>query len=194
MTQVLKTCLKLFFGGPGKFDFRTRITLNVKPDCHPLVFARFGVLIQDADAHARSCGWRGAQSTKACPLCTNIVKKGSAIAGHGFSRSLTTINTADFKPLTQGLFNAFQHNLRTTAVAGDLATLAKLEKDYGFNYCEDGWLQDLDLSSDFVHVVAFDWMHCFVENGVFNGELEGLLDRLQPYGFGCHRLHQYLQK
>ena len=61
MTQVLNTCLKLFFGGPGKIDFRKGITLNVKPDCHQLVFARFGMLMQDADAHARSCGWRGGE-------------------------------------------------------------------------------------------------------------------------------------
>ena len=41
------------------------------------------------------------------------------------------------------------------------------EQDFGFKWNPHGWLQDTDLDVQPVRVLAFDWMHCWCDNGVY---------------------------
>ena len=83
MGQVFKVYNKMFFDLDSGCDFRNGIALNVpnkdRTSDRTVVFAELGMLVQDADAHARVLDWKGSSGTKCCPLCLNIVKKGSAL-------------------------------------------------------------------------------------------------------------------
>ena len=80
MGQVFKVYNQMFFSLADGCDFRHGVMLNVPSnDQRSLVFAELGMLIQDADAHAVVLDWKGAGGVKCCPLCLNIVKKGSVL-------------------------------------------------------------------------------------------------------------------
>ena len=51
------------------------------------------------------------------------------------------------------------------------------EQDFGFKWNPHSWLQDPGLNVPAMQVLAFDWMHCWCENGVWELELGGLPGR-----------------
>ena len=109
----------------------------------------------------------------------------------GFMLPIDTIDTTKFKPNTNALFRAMQAKLKSMK---DDPGLEQKEQDYGFHFFENNWLQDESYSTTFMDTFAYDWMHAYVENGVFDTEMHELQTNLQKHGYGCKSLNTYLEK
>ena len=80
MAQVFKVYMNMFFNLADGCDFRKGVGLNVESApttaasapttaaSRSLVFAALAMVVQDAEAHALTFGWRGASSTSASCL------------------------------------------------------------------------------------------------------------------------------
>ena len=67
-----------------------------------LVFDELAMLVQDAEAHAYALGWKGAGSTKCCPLCLKIVGKHTKLVGDptGGTIPVYTTDTSRFRMMS----------------------------------------------------------------------------------------------
>ena len=75
----------------------------------------------------------------------------------------------------------------------DPALLYEKEQDFGFKWNPDSWLNDTELDVRPMRLLAFDWMHCWCENGVWELEFAACLNELSKHGHGGRQLHAYLQ-
>ena len=89
-------------------------------------------------------------------------------------------------------FRSMQHRLNQLALHHPWELNAK-EQDFGFKWIPDSWLQDTELAVRPMRVLAFDWMHCWCENGVCELELAACMGELSKHGHGGRQLHSYLQ-
>ena len=87
-----------------------------------------------------------------------------------------------------------QSRLRDLALAGQWTMLQSKQKEYGFKYNPHSWLQDEGLDVKAMDVIAFDVMHCWCQNGVWEIELGAFMDVLSKHGYGGRQLHVYLQQ
>ena len=196
MSQVYRCFLQMFFGKPcGGHNFRIGVLFNIpnRESFKRLVFAHLKMLLQDADAHARTNEWKGSSGGKCCAVCFRICKKNSILLPDptGFLLPLDTTDMSKIVPTTNTTFRSMQANL--AAVSGDEAALCQKEKDYGYKYNQYNWLQDPDLNHNFMDIFAYDWVHCYVENGVWDTEFKACIAELQPHGYGCNSCNDYLQ-
>ena len=163
MGQVFKVYNHMFFSLADGCDFRHGVMLNVPSnDQRSLVFAELGMLIKDADAHALVLDWKGSSGVKCCPLCLNIVKKGSVLERDptGSMKPLWTTDVNDFKLNTDRMFRSMQRRLADIALNYP-GQLFLTEQNYGYKYNPHSWVQDTGLDVQVIKVVAFDWMHCW---------------------------------
>ena len=128
-----------------------------------LVLVDLGMVVQDVGAHMRVLDWRGPSGTKCCPLCLNIVKKGSTLerGPTGSMKPHWTTDVNDFKLDSDRMFRAMQRRLADIAL-NHLAHLDMKEQDFRLKYIRHSWLQDPGLDVQPIKVFAFDWMHCWV--------------------------------
>ena len=91
------------------------------------------------------------------------------------------------------MFRTMQRRLHQLALH-DPGELGLKEQDFGYKYNPHSWLQDPGLDVQAIKVFAFDWMHCWVEGGVWDVELCALMGKLAPHGYGGRHLHAYLQR
>ena len=56
------------------------------------------------------------------------------------------------------------------------------EQDFGFKWNPHSWLNDLGLNVQPLRLLAFDWMHCWCENGVWEVEFGACMDELSRHG------------
>ena len=176
----------MFFHLRDGCDFRTGVTLNVPPAAkapatassapataaardRSLVFADLAMAVQDAEAHQCAFGWKGASSIKCCPLCLNIVSKNSKLARDptGGTIPVYTTDTSRFLLMSYKTFRSMQHRLNQLALHHSAGELNAKEQDFGFKRNEHSWVCDPVLNVNPMKVLAFDWMHCWCENGVW---------------------------
>ena len=209
MGQLLKVYMNMFFNLEDGCDFRKGVGLNVQlaesaqapAESAPtlqgrsLVFADLAMVVQDAEAHALAFSWRGAGSTKCCPLCLNIVSKNCKLVRDptGGTIPVYTTDTSRFRRISDRTFKAIQHRLQQLALHHPASELFAKEQDFGFRWTPNSWLHDTELAVRPMRVLAFDWMHCWCENGVWELELAACMNELSKHGHGCRQLHVYLQ-
>ena len=159
------------------------------------MFADLAMVVQDAEAHALAFGWRGAGSTKCCPLCLNIVSKNCKLVRDptGGTIPAYTTDTSRFRRISDRTFKAMQHRLHQLALHHPASELFAKEQDLGFRWTPNSWLHDTELAVRPMRVLAFDWMHCWCENGVWELELAACMNELSKHGHGGRQLHVYLQ-
>ena len=126
---------------------------------------------------------------------TILSRKGSTLERDpkGSMKPLWTTYVHDLKLNNDGLFRAMQRRLAYIAL-NHPAQLEKTQEDFGFKYNPHSWLQDQGLDVQPIKVFAFDWMHCWVEGGVWDAELCGVMHVLAPYGCVSRKLHPYSQR
>ena len=95
--------------------------------------------------------------------------------------------------MNNATFRSIQSRLRDLAETATQTELHSKEQDLGFKWNPDSWLQDSGLDVQAMKVLAFDWMHCWCENGVWEIEFGACMDLLSPHGHGGRQLHAYLQ-
>lgn len=198
MGQLFKIFNELFFGRPHAADLRLGVQLpypsmSVDPE-FKLVFGGVDMLIQDGDAHAAVLDWRTAGGTKPCFKCLNIVKKNSKYQGDttGTYKPLWTLDTAELKLNNDRLFGAMLRRLRYEG-ENNPDGLGDMEKEYGFNLNIHSWLHSPGLDIKPMKIACYDSMHCSVEGGFWDEELECCVGRLSKFGYGSASLHSYLQ-
>ena len=89
-------------------------------------------------------------------------------------------------------FDSMQQRLNQLALHHP-GELKEKEQTFGYRWFPDSWLHDKELAVRPMRLLAFDWMHCWCENGVWELELAACMDRLYKHGHGCQQLHRYLQ-
>ena len=212
MAQMFKVYTKMFFNLADGCDFRIGVTLNVPPAAsapataasapataasaqdRSLVFADLAMVVQDAEAHAFVFGWKGASSIKCCPLCLNIVGKHCNLVRDptGGTIPVYTTDTSRFRLMSDKTFRSMQQRLHQLALHHP-GELKANEQDFGFKWAPHSWLQDTELDVRPMRVLAFDWMHCWCEKGVWELELDACMHELSKHGHGGRQLHSYLQ-
>ncbi len=103
-----------------------------------------------------------------------------------------TTDTRRFRPMRDNTFRELQMRLKYVAEHQPGALAAK-EQLLGFRYNPHSWLQDETLNVRAMRILAFDWMHCWCEKGVWELEFGACMDVLHRHGHGSQRLHEYLQ-
>ena len=158
------------------------------------VFADLAMVVQDAEAHQCAFGWKGASSIRCCPLCSNSVSKHSKLVADptGGTIPVYTTDTRRFRPMSDATSRSMQNRLHQLALHHPELLKAK-ESDFGFKWSQHGWLQDTGLDVRPMRVIAFDWMHCWCEKGVWELELAACMDKLSKHGHGGRQMHSYLQ-
>ena len=200
--QIFKVYNKMFFS--EGFDFRKGILLNVprspaaSAQAHDfsLVFADLKMVVQDAEAHALAFNWKGAGSTKCCPLCYNVVSKNCnmVLDPTGTTIPVYTTDTSRFKLTSNKTFRAMQNRLKDFAMHHTQTALASKEQDFGFKYNPHSWLQDEGLDVKPMEVIAFDIMHCWCQKGVWEIEFGACMESLSKHRHGGRQLHAYMKR
>ena len=79
----------------------------------------------------------------------------------------TSKNKSRFRLMSDKTFRSMQHRLHQPALHQGRELKVK-EQDFGFKYIPHSWLQDTELDVRPMRVLAFDWMHCWCEKGVWD--------------------------
>ena len=69
-----------------------------------------------------------------------------------------------------------------------------MAKDLGYNYAKESWLQAADLEPKMVSTFQWDWMHCYVADGIFVWEFREMMMRLKDHGLGGKEFNGYLRR
>jgi hypothetical protein len=196
MSQVFKVLLRLFFGKPDGHDLRDGVVLPIPGDSsHRLIFGSLGLLVQDERAHKEATYMKGASGNKICGLCQNVIRHRCSILPDptGFCIPATCFEMDKIVPQTDATIKAIQRRLRAVAASGTHAELEKVQRDLGYVFSPDGFLQDTDLDINLVSAFMWDWMHVYVSDGVFSSELKELMCCLGRAGLGGNSFNTYLQ-
>ena len=105
---------------------------------------------------------------------------------------MTTLDKSAFKLHTDVGFAAMQRRLKEVARDSPLQ-LDDLEEDFGYKYNKHGRLQDRELEIRLATIYGLDWMHIYLEGGIFDTELRECLKILGRVGHGTTELHYFLQ-
>ena len=129
MGQLFKVYMNMFFNLADGCDFRIGVTLSVPPAAsapataasaqdRSLVLADLAMVVQDAEAHQYAFGWKGAGSTKCCPLCVNIVSKNCNLVRDptGGTIPVYTTDTSRFRLMSDKTCRSMQHRLHQLAL------------------------------------------------------------------------------
>lgn len=147
-----------------------------------LMFARLGVVIADEAALKMMIDAKGASGLRPCPLCKNVVMKGSGLATHDPTNYLVELTCCDpgrFDRATdRDLFDAMSL-LKEARATSTKKHFSELQRSVGFNYNEFGILSDVSLLPLVrpATTLRFDPMHCVLSNGVASVEVHLFLQR-----------------
>lgn len=191
MSEYMKGALSHFLSG------RFGIRLQIDNDFH-FKFLEISMCIADEGALKEVFSFKGASGRQICPLCHGIVAETSEL--HQFSSTVvpsTSTNVNDWRLATdQSIRNTLQW-LHSNYNVVTQKEFENMTKSCGWNYVPTGLLgtgEMDDLRIGVVSTLQFDWMHCFVVNGVWNAEVGALLVGLKTAGFNQNILHNFLQQ
>eukprot|EP00959_Pyramimonas_sp_CCMP1952_P474958 9503939-Pyramimonas_sp.AAC.2 len=194
MAELMKHCLKLFFGRPDQADLRSGVHLDIGEDNPRFVVGSLSIVVQDERAHKFGFAVKGVAGHKLCALCQNACSYWSHLLpdSTGFLASSDEVDITKFRPHTHASITGIQMRLKQLAEAGDKQELDNKQVLFGFLYCPTGVLQDRDLDVNLADVWAWDWLHTYFQGGVFTVEARALFTRLAPYRLGGKEFSEYL--
>lgn len=194
LSVFLKHMLLTFFNGP---DFRKGLSLRWGERVQ-MLFASLQIVIADESALKSLWCIKGASGTIGCLYCRNVVMRSSQLDRHDPSGTLVSATCLDVSKFQQHSDNSlfetidFLVSKRPTMLN---TPFGKLEQSVGISLCIDGILMCPELRAIVrpISCTMFDWMHCYLVNGIFNIECGFLLHRLHKAGFTAKRLHDHFQ-
>eukprot|EP00959_Pyramimonas_sp_CCMP1952_P475064 9503997-Pyramimonas_sp.AAC.1 len=174
----MRHVLKLFFGRPSKADLRDGIMLKLEGESAArLVRGGLSIMLADERAHKFSLECKGSGGHKVCMLCKNVINTSSTrcpTGVGGYMVPMTETDVTKFELQTASSIRGIQALLRQRSLVSPGA-LKDLQSNIGFNYVETGMLQDPFLNIDVPAVVAWDFMHLYLCDGVFTVEFKALM-------------------
>lgn len=196
-SQILKKVCDLFVTQPS--DIRLGVGL---PGLHgtKFVFGKVAVVLGDEAALKQLWSNKGSSGTFCCMFCQNVVNHLLGLAEHDNTGRLIS-------SCSPSLHNAVLHTDRSVIdaarhLANEMPRLRKgafedLEKQLGLTWVDHGALWDhtfLTRVGGPISMTSFDWMHCYLVNGLFNSEASSLLGVLQSeHGLGLKELVAYMK-
>jgi hypothetical protein len=179
-SQLATLALRMFKGAGdlNYFEMPMEITerLRIRFD--------FACFLNDADEHYNVCMAKGAQGTKPCPCCMNVVGRvqpAEVLPGSGLVHFTSTdcqrmipYSSEDLRALIAFLGEQIATGLSSTEVR-------KLTQLAGFSYSPYHLLMsDMALHADLPESIYWDWMHTILSSsGVAQYELNQLLRRIR---------------
>ena len=192
LSCIYKHGLRLFFGRPSGIDARDGVVMQVAgQSC--LWFAKFFMSLADHLAHKLTLNCTGSSGTICCFFCKNIFALRSRRLPDptGFALPCCELSFANFKLHTGASIRGALVRLQQVSDAGDEPLLTRLQEEFGWNHVPESWLLDPHLSIDVAETSALDWMHCMVEGGAYDSEVEHVSTELEPLGYGATAMNQY---
>ena len=172
--------LRMFRGAEGLNFFETAMDIT---EWLSLRFD-FACFLNDADEHYNVCMAKGAQATKPCPCCKNVVgrvKPAEVPPGSGLQH-FTSGDCARIIPHSPSELRALIAHLGAQLAAGLGRTqMRRLTQLAGFNYSPNHLLMsDMALVANLPDSIFWDWMHTMLSSGgVAQYELNQLIRRIR---------------
>ena len=139
-----------------------------------MLFSTFGMVLVDEAGTKEIWGLRGSSSWRPCALCANVVNARFGFEEHA-TRDIVLHTDTDIRKLRlhtdESVFAIID---KLQEASANLARCKELEKIHGFNHQPHGVLQCLQLRSVMkpATCISYDFMHCFLTNGVADYELQ----------------------
>jgi hypothetical protein len=192
MSELMGTVLKAFF---IPHDLRMGALVKHK-ESYVMIFCAFGIKVADEDAHHKTWLCKGASGTKPCMLCVNVVARSSMLHLHDDSGSLVPSTCIDVNKFAQHSDKSLRRvvkNLSEEVLVMSKGDFAIQQQLCGFVHNAHNMLLDPELDTIVkpASCVMWDWMHCYVVNGIWNRDLHLLLWQLPKQAWA--NLHEFLQ-
>ncbi len=192
----MRYALRLFFGHPTGHDLRKGLSLKIGDET-VFVHGKLSIIIEDERGHKFVVSAKGAAGIKSCILCQNVVKLTSDLLPDptNFLVSSTCLDVRRFVPHTKGSIQGIFSRLKAM-VEDPLVSKAAVEREQvllGFTYIPETLVSDPHLDIDIPGTLQWDWMHCYLVNGLFQREVSEFASRLKGHSLGADRIHDYLQ-
>ena len=199
MAQIFSICFHIFH------QLQDGVIFHEHGEDEPRVLhGRIEIVVQDERAHKAAFCLKGATGSKFCVCCMRYVEPKSAwlpdhtgfcIPGHSEPLDRTQLHTdASIKRVATRLEDvavAARLDLVATTSAAGLATLERLEREFGFIYQPECVLFDHKLDVNLISMFVWDWLHVYFASCVFSNEIEELSRRLDRYAVGSKRFNDY---
>ena len=138
-----------------------------------MLFSTLGMVLADELGTKEIWGLKGSGSWRPCALCANVVNARFGFEEH-VTRDIVLHTETDPRKLklhTDESVFAIIDKLQEASISK--ARCAELEKIHGFHHQPHGVLQCLQLRSVVKpSCISYDFMHCFLTNGVADYELQ----------------------
>ena len=194
-SQVLAKVSQLFFAAP--WDLRMGIQLSVPGMGDRFLFGRLSMVVADEAALKQLWSFKGAGGTMMCFKCSNVVAHSSRLDVHDASGVLVPSCVTSLSQCRLQTSEAIKLNakhLRDQSASLNKTRMKELEQALGLTYepCGVLWSDDFqEICSGVVTVASFDWMHCYMVNGVLNTEIGYLLDHIKDH-ISTNMIHEFL--
>ena len=139
--------------------------------------AQFHGLLADLIGHAAISSWKGPNAIRCCQDCANVC---NSVRGPAPGEiDLTCSDPSQFVRYTDDeLFNVI--DTMAAAVRAGGVNLQRLQTSLGFDHDPHGLMADVSLRDMYkpsTHHLR-DWMHTFVQDGLCNSEMYGIVTRM----------------
>ncbi len=111
----------------------------------------------------------------------------------GFLVPSTSLALHTWKLHTDESVRSIVERLAYVAEHGTAGQLKELQTLFGYKHSAKSLLRDHELNIPMMSVWAWDWMHCYMIDGVFVNEFRELFHRFSAFGLGGATFDTYLQ-
>lgn len=194
MGQLMETMMGCFFK-PGA-SFEDGLLVNTA-DGPLVVFAHINTILGDESALKMFFDVKGASGSMLCMLCRNIIPHASELDTHDRRNFLVPSTCTDrnkFVPNTDQTIADAVALLRAN-VGGPPGHFKRMQQAVGLKYAPLGVLFSNMLTGriSLVGSAMYDWMRCYMCNGIFGTEVGLLLGKLAQAGVSSARIHDHVQ-
>ena len=136
-----------------------------------------GIVCGDLDALVKFLCSKGQNANVPCPLHSNVVSLKSGWASDGsVLRAFNCLKMSEMVPHTDATIRAVVRTLARAAAERDAgrmtgAAFDALSTELGWSHSSDNILMDEDIKFDVASAVHVDWLHTYLQTGIFNYEV-----------------------
>ena len=160
-------------------------------------FGRLSMVVAGEAGLKQLWSFKGAGGTMMCFKCSNVVTHSSRLDAFDASGVLvpscvTSLSQCRLQTCEAIKLNA--RHLRYQSSVLNKTRFKELEQALGLTYdpCGDLWSDDFqEIFSGVLTLASFDWMHCYMVNGMLNTEIRCLLDHIKDH-ISSNMIHEFL--
>jgi len=202
MSAVFATVLEQFFNPNGHHMLETGITLHLFSGERKIIFIKFLYKLADEAALHAVWGCKGSSGLKPCLKCENVFNKHNARSvleadTTGYAIDETCFDVERLVPARKDtIFSIIDERLAQAKPHMSNTAFGDIETNLGWSYLVGGVMlsRSLRYMLDPPKQTAFDWMHVFFVNGLFNIHVGCLMIALKRFNITYHTLHEYCSK